>query len=705
MIEPMFVEREIGGRVLRIETGKLAKQAAGSVLVTYGETTVLAAVVTSDPRPGIDFFPLTVDYREKIYAAGKFPGGFFKREGRPTGKEILTMRMIDRPCRPLFPKQFKDEVLIQLMTLSYDQQNDPDIMAMVAASAALSVSSIPFDGPIGAVRIGRIDGKLVVNPVESEIEFSELDMVVAGHAQAPNMIEVGARELSEDIIAEAIVLAHENIVKVVQMIEELKGKCGKPVTWEPPPEPIGLADKIREFAASRLGEAKKIVGKQERKKAVKALFAETMERFAPADADEPEYTRDDVAGALDELEGQIVRDMILNTGKRSDGRAPADLREITSEVGVLPRVHGSAMFTRGETQVLVVATLGTSRDEQIIDGLSEEFSKKFTLHYNFHPFCTGEVKRVGAVSRREIGHGALAERSLERMLPSPDNFPYTVRLSAEVLESNGSSSMASTCAGTLALMDAGVPISQPVAGISIGMVHDDQKHVMLVDILGEEDHFGDMDFKVTGSQRGITGIQLDLKARGLTNEQVLEALALAKDVRMTILKNILGAISRPRAEISRYAPRILTVKIDPERIGKVIGPGGKGIRGIESQTGAKVDIEDDGTIHIACVDAKGAEKARDMVLALGENAQLGKIYDGRVTSVKDFGAFIEILPGQDGLCHISELSDGYVRSVADVCRIGDSLRVKVILIDDQGRVKLSRKQAIAEEGKVEAVHN
>ena len=691
------VEREIAGRTLRIETGKIAKQAAGAVCVTYAETTVLATVVTSDPRPGIDFFPLTVDYREKIYAAGKFPGGFFKREGRPTTKEILTMRMIDRPVRPVFPKGFKDEVLIQCIVLSSDQQNDPDLCAMIGAAAALNISGLPFDTPMGAVRMGYIDGKCVINPTESQLEYSELDMVVAGHPEGIHMIEVGARELSEDVVADALIAGQEVVRQICDMIVELREKCGKEVVWEPPPPNDELEQKVREYAADRLREARGITGKLERKAAVEEVCNDTQEHFCPEGEEDLEYTPDDVRDLLDEISGDIIVDMVLSEGRRSDGRGPKDLRDITCEVGVLPRVHGSALFTRGETQTLVVTTLGTGRDEQIVDGLHEEFSKKFNLHYNFPPFCTGEVRRIGAVTRREIGHGALAERSLDRVLPSPENFPYTIRLSSEIMESNGSSSMASVCGGTLALMDGGVPISQPVAGISIGMMHNDERYELLVDILGEEDRYGDMDFKVAGTQRGITGIQLDLKTTHVTDQQIREALALAKEVRIAILRTMLQTIRRPKPDISPYAPRILILKIDPDKIGKVIGPGGKGIKRIEAETGASVDIEPDGTIQVSSVDVVAATKAKEMIELVTEEVKIGRIYTGRVISIKDFGAFIELTPGTDGLCHISELSDGYIKRVNDVCEIGDTLKVKVIAVDDQGRVKLSRKQILIEE--------
>ncbi len=691
------VERRVGSETLKIETGRLAKQAAGAALVTYGDTVVLVGVVTAPPREGIDFFPLTVDYREKVYAAGKFPGGFFKREGRPTLKEILTMRLIDRPLRPLFPDGFRDEILIQAMVLSSDQQNDPDILAMIGASAALAVAPVPFEGPTAAVRIGRVDGKFIVNPKHAEIDASDIEIVAAGHKDAINMIEVGSREVSEAAVAEGLELAFNEIRGICDMLNDLKAKAGKPHAWTPPPPRDELVARIRQRVIGPLRDAKHIAGKQERYETVRNIKKQVVAEYCPPDVAKPEHDKNVILDALDRIEGELMTETILNEGRRSDGRGPTDIRPITVEVGILPRVHGSSIFTRGETQALVATTLGTARDEQIIDGLNEEYSKKFMLHYNFPPISTGEVKRVGAVSRREIGHGALAEKSLEAVLPSPDKFPYTVRLVSDILESNGSSSMATVCGGTLALMDAGVPIAQPVAGISIGSVHDDKRRTLLVDILGEEDHHGDMDFKVAGTQRGITGVQVDLKERSISMDTIRQSLELAREARIKILKEMLAALPRPRKEISIYAPRILTIKINPEKIGKVIGPGGKGIKGIEATTGATVEIEDDGTIQISCIQMEGAVRARDMIEAITEEVKIGKIYSGRVTSIKDFGAFIEVTPGQDGLCHISELSDQYVKTVTDVCKIGDTLRVKVISIDDQGRVKLSRKQAIKDE--------
>ena len=691
------VECEIGGRMLILETGKIAKQASGAVTAFYGEGIVLGTAVQDKPRKGIDFFPLTVDYREKTYAAGKFPGGFFKREGRPTGKEILTMRMTDRPIRPLFPEGFMDEIQIQTMVLAADPTIDSDTLAIVSGSAALSLSSAPFNGPIGAVRVARVDGQFVINPTYDQLEESDLDMILAGHPDGVNMIEVGAAEVLEEDIAAAIELGYEAIKAICNAISELCEKAGKPCEWTPPEPNEELAAKVRKMAHEELVQRRQIPGKQERKDAIKELYDNILDELAPEDATDLTYTRGDVWTLIHKVEEEVFTNLILDSEKRSDGRGMDEVREITCEVDFLPRTHGSALFTRGETQGLVVATLGTSRDEQIIDGIAEEYSKKFMLHYNFPPFCVGEARRIMGPGRREIGHGALAERSLEAVLPAVDDFPYTIRLVSEITESNGSSSMAAVCGGTLALMDAGVPILRPVAGISIGSVHNDQKRLFLTDILGEEDHFGDMDFKVAGTQQGITGIQLDLKERAISQEIIVAVLARAREARIGILKTMLGTLKRPRNDISEHAPRILTIKINPEKIGAVIGPGGKGIRGLEATYGVKIDIENDGTIVIAGVGAEGAQGAREAIEQISEGVKVGKIYAGRVTSIKDFGAFVEVAPGTDGLCHISELSDDYVQSVKDICNVGDEMRVKVILIDDQGRIKLSRKAALKEE--------
>lgn len=694
------VEAEIGGRILKIETGKLAKQADGAVVVSYGETVVLTAVVTASPREGIDFFPLSVDYREKMYAAGKFPGGFFKREARPSEKEILTMRLTDRPIRPLFPEGYKNEVLIQSMVLSSDQENDPDVLSMIGASAALTVSSCPFEGPTGACRVGRVDGRLVVNPTMQQREMSDLEVVVAGHKDGVNMIEAASLEVPEDVMAEALAFSFDECRKVVALIEEL-GRKVNPVKVNPVPKrDETMIRRVRELCEKfDLKNARCKPMKAERVAAVKEIKDKIISELIPEEgADDLPYNRNDVVEEFDKIFERYFQQSVMETGKRSDGRGPLDIRNIECEVGGIPRTHGSGLFTRGETQALVITTLGTKRDEQFIDNLVEEYNKKFILHYNFPPFSTGEVKRIGAVSRREIGHGNLAERSLQAVMPTPEQFPYTVRIVSEILESNGSSSMASVCGGTLALMDAGVPIKHPVAGISIGMVHDDKGgYKLITDIQGEEDHYGDMDFKVAGTQVGITAIQLDLKARMITQAQIVEVLKQAREARIHILKKMLSAIREPRAEISRWAPRMLTIKVEQDKIGKIIGPGGKGIKAIEAGTGAKLDIDDDGTVHISCMDAAGAQAAYDAVEAISVGVKVGRIYEGRVSAIKDFGAFVEVVPGTDGLCHISELSDGYVQKVSDVCKVGDEMRVKVILIDDTGRIKLSRKAVLLEE--------
>jgi polyribonucleotide nucleotidyltransferase len=690
------VERPLGGNVLSIEVGKVARQAAGAAVVRYGDTVVLGTVVTAEPREDVDFFPLTVDYREKMSAAGKFPGGFFKREGRPTLKEVLTSRLIDRPMRPLFPDGFRNEVQVQVMVMAADLQNDPDVVGLVSAAAALAVSPVPFHGPFAGVRVGRVDGKFVINPTVAQLEYSDLDMVVAGHLKAVTMIELAARELPESVIADAVEFGHEHGVKpICEMLLELERQAGQPKTWEPPATDSEFLAEVRKRVLSDLRAAKQIHGKQERNEAVKAVYERVVAEYCPADDPKPAHTPQQVKAAIEVVEERLVRDMILDENRRPDGRKLDEIREIAIEVGWLPRVHGSALFSRGETQALVVCTLGTSRDEQIIDDLIEEYSKKFMLHYNFPPFSVGEVRRIGSPGRREIGHGALAERSLEAVLPGPEEFPYTIRLVSDILESNGSSSMASVCGGSLALMDAGVPVKAAVAGISIGLVmEDDGRYKLLADIIGEEDRFGDMDFKVAGTRKGITGVQLDIKAKGLPFKVMREALKLAQKCRMQILDRMDAVIAKPRPTISEFAPRLITLKINPEKIGKLIGPGGKSIKAIQTETGAQIDIEDDGTVFIACTDAAGAERARELVERITEDIQVGRIYEGRVISIKDFGAFIEIQEGQDGLCHVSELDENYVKSVGDVVKVGDIVKVKVIAIDEQGRVKLSRKAAL-----------
>jgi polyribonucleotide nucleotidyltransferase len=657
---------------------------------------VLAAVATGPPRPGIDFFPLTCDYRERQAAAGKFPGGFLKREGRPTMKEVLTSRLIDRPIRPLFPDGFHDEVQIQSFVLASDRQVDADVLAMNGAAAALGLSPLPFQGPLAAVRLGRINGELVPFPSQDELEESDLDLVVAGSREAVLMIEGFAREMPEAEMAEAIMECHRYIRELCDLQEELFKKANVAKAEFVPPPADGIYEQLRERFYDQFKGAKQTVGKQARAEAVKALKERVVAELIPDPLAVGAMSLVAFGNAWHHLEERVVRDLILS-GVRPDGRDGKTLRSIDCEVDVLPRVHGSAVFQRGETQALITVTLGTNRDEQRVDGLIEEYSKKFMLDYYFPPFSVGEVRPIRGPGRREIGHGALAERSVKPVLPDPEDFPYTIRVISDILESNGSSSMASCCGATLGLMSAGVPISNPVAGISIGLVKEaDDKWTLLTDIIGDEDHYGDMDFKVAGTQNGVTGIQLDLKIKGINEEIIRATLTQAREARIQILRKMLTAIPRPRDEISSWAPRLLRTRIDPDKIGLLIGPGGKTIRAIQESTGAVIEVEDDGTVTVASSDAEGAAAAMRRVEALTETVQVGKIYDGRVTSVKDFGAFIEILPGKDGLCHISELSDQYVNSVHDVCKVGDEMQVKVIAIDDQDRVKLSRKAAMRE---------
>jgi polyribonucleotide nucleotidyltransferase len=708
MTEVHRVSREIGGRTLTLETGRIAKQADGAVLVSYGETVVLVAAVVADPRPmgEVGFFPLSVDYREKQSAAGKFPGGFIKREGRPSTKEILTSRNIDRPIRPLFPDGYFNEVQIAASVMSADRENDPDIPALIGASAALSISKIPFLGPLGACRVGRVDGEFVVNPTHKQLESSDLNMLVGGTKEAINMIEVGAKELPESVIAEGIQKAHEAIQEIVSMIEELQAQV--PVEKEAPIVELdtGLYEQVKVEIHDRLVELKTIAGKQERNNAVNALFDEVRTRYAEAaegsaasGESKPAVDAMMLNRVLDKIEEEVVRKMILE-GKRPDGRGEADIRPISCEVGLLPRTHGSALFTRGETQAVVSVTLGTIRDAQIIDGLLDEYAQSFTYHYNFPPYAVGEVKPMRGPGRREIGHGALAERALENVRPPEEDFAYTIRIVSDITESNGSSSMASVCGGSLALMDAGVPMKGAVAGISIGWVSDETgRYKLLTDILGEEDHFGDMDFKIAGTTSGITAIQLDIKAMGLPHQIMVEALERARTARLDILKIMNEAISAPRAELSKYAPKLITIEIDPEYIGKVIGPAGKMIKSLQEQTDTTIEIEEDGTIYISCTDGDGHLKAKEMIEAMTQPPVVGRIYkEGKVVSVKDFGVFVEIVPGVEGLCHVSELSANYVKHVEDVAKVGDIIPVKLLLVDDQGRYKLSRRAALEEMG-------
>ncbi len=703
MFEVCRVERQIGGRTLSLETGKIAKQADGAVVVQYGETVVLVSVVTAPPRAeDIDFFPLSVDYREKHSAAGKFPGGFIKREGRPSTKEILTARMIDRPIRPLFPEGYIQEVQIMVNVLSADRENDPDVLAMLGASAALTISKIPFLGPTGACRLGRVNGEFVINPTHAQLEASDINLLLGGRREAMNMIEVGAKELSEVVIADAVATAQKTVTLVCEMIEELRERVGVEKEIPLVENDEELYSRINSEIADKLYELKQIPEKQERNTAVKELLEQVIEEYCSEENGSQQvgktvYDRAMVKRILGRIEKQVVKKMLLE-GKRPDGRGYRDIRPISCEVGILPRTHGSALFTRGETQSIVSVTLGTIRDAQIIDGLLDEYTQSFTLHYNFPPFSVGEIRPIRGPGRREIGHGSLAERALEQVRPPEDNFAYTVRLVSDITESNGSSSMASVCGGSLALMDAGVPISKAVAGISIGMISDENgRYELLTDILGEEDHFGEMDFKVAGTVEGVTAIQLDVKADGLAHNIMVEALERAKEARLKILEAMAKAISKPRPELSRYAPKLISIEIDPEFIGKVIGPGGKMIKSIQEQTDTTIEIEEDGTIYISCVGGKGHLEAKEIIESMTQPPQVGRIYkNAKVVSVKDFGVFVEILPGVEGLCHISELSDGYVRNIEEICKIGDLMPVKVLSIDDQGRLKLSRRAALAE---------
>jgi polyribonucleotide nucleotidyltransferase len=689
-MKPAKVERTIAGRTLSFETGVVARQAGGSVLARYGDTVVLAAVCTATPRAGIDFFPLSVEYKEKFYAAGKFPGGFLKREARPTTKEILTSRLIDRPLRPLFPEEYKNEVQVNCIVLSVDKENDPDVVAMNAAFAACSLCAMPFKGPIGGIRVGRVEGKYVAFPRVEETNASDMEIVLAASRDAIVMVEGGANEVSESDVLGALDFGRRTINEIIEMIDELRAKAGPEESdWQAPAvEGADLVERVKRNYKSRLREAYLTPGKHDRSAAVDAVRKACLEALVDPDAADAAKVGGIVKKAFADLEYEVVRRLALD-GKRVDGRGERDIRPITIQTGLLPRTHGSALFTRGETQAIVVTTLGTARDQQIVDGLMEEYAKKFDLQYNFPPFSTGEIKPMRGPGRREIGHGNLAERALIPVIPADTEFPYSLRVVSEITESNGSSSMASVCGGTLSLMDAGCPIRQPVAGIAMGLIKEGGDVAILSDILGTEDHLGDMDFKVAGTGRGITAIQMDIKITGLTPEIMSRALDQAREGRLHILKKMLEAMPRPRGQISQYAPRLLVIKIDPEKIGLVIGPGGKNIKKLQEETGATIEISDDGTVNVACTDAGGAEAAKARIELMTAEVIVGKIYDGRVVSIKDFGAFIEVLPGQEGLCHVSELSDGFVQSPADVVKIGDAVKVKVILRDDQGRLKLS----------------
>ena len=698
MFDTHRVEKQIGDAVISIETGLIAKQAHGAVVVQRGETIVLVTAVTAPPRSeDIDYFPLSVDYREKYSAAGKFPGGFMKREGRPSTKEILTARMIDRSIRPLFPDSYFNEVQILVSVISADQDNDPDVLAMIGASAALTISKIPFLGPLGACRLSRVDGQFVIFPTYSQRDSSDFNLILTGRADAMNMIEVDAQQIPEDVVAQAAATAHETAGQICSLINDLQKKCGREKELSLVELDEDVASQIEGKVADKLQQAYQIHSKAERSTAIKEIFDAGVEEFCkPQDDKEPKCTSSTFRRVFDNIQKKIIKDLILQ-GKRLDGRTNSQIRPIDCRVAILPRAHGSALFTRGETQALVSVTLGTGHDEQTIDGLVEEYGQKFMLHYNFPPSSVGEVRFIRGPGRREIGHGALAEKSLQQVRPPLEDFPYTVKIVSDITESNGSSSMASVCGGCLALMDAGIPIQKPVAGISIGMVTGADKYVLLTDIMGDEDHFGEMDFKVAGTRDGITAIQLDIKAEGLPHDIMVQALEEAKTARLKILDTMAKAISEPRPDLSVYAPKITSIKIDPELIGKIIGPGGKMIKSIQEQTGSKIEIEEDGTVCISCVGGEGHLEARNIIEEMTTPPQVGKIYkNSKVVSVKDFGVFVEIIPGIEGLCHISELSNEYVKSIESVCKAGDLIPVKLLLIDPQGRFKLSRKAALTE---------
>ena len=683
------VERDFAGRALRLETGRLAKQAAGSCLVQYGETVVLATVTVSDNVSPLPFFPLTVEYREKSYAAGKIPGGFLKREGRPSDEEILSARVCDRSVRPLFPEGFKNEIQIFIYVLSADQENDADVLGVTAASAALSMSKVPWNGPIAAVRVGRVEGAWVLNPTFQQLEFSDTDMIVTGSRDSIIMVEGGALELSEKEIVSALELAHKGIGELLDGVEELIGDRRLPkMEWTKVEPPAGLVERVKALAEPRITEALNLPAKAERAQALAALKATVQEQIA---AEFPENLKD-VSTVLEDIEYHTMREQVLSRGERVDGRDLDTVRPIACEVGVLPRTHGSALFTRGQTQALVSATLGTTRDEQRIDSIdvAQETTKSFMLHYNFPPFSTGEVKMIRGVSRREVGHGALAERAIQAILPPYETFPYTIRIVSDILESNGSSSMATVCGGSLALYDAGVPVKSACAGVAMGLIKEGTRMAVLTDILGSEDHLGDMDFKVAGTREGVTSIQMDIKIEGLDFKIISEALEKARIARLHILDNMERAIAEPRKELSKYAPRIITIQIPPDKIGDLIGPKGKTIRAIQEQTGAEINVDDSGTVTISSV-GTGGEQARDIIAGMIQTPEVGKIYEGIVKSTTAFGAFIEILPNVEGLLHISELQHGRTERTEDVVKKGDKVRVKLLEVDERGRMRLSRK--------------
>jgi len=699
----MFIHKEIeiGGRNLIIETGRYAKQANGSVMVRYGDTMVLVtAVASGEAKEDQDFFPLQVEYREKTSAAGKFPGGFIKREGRPSEKEILSARIIDRPIRPLFPKDFKNETQVIASVLSFDGENDSDVLGAIGASAALTISDIPFDGPIAEIRVGRVDGEFVVNPTNSQLKTADLELVVAGTADSIAMVEGEAHELNEEELLKALQFAQIEIKKLVDLQIELREAAGKE-KWKVIPKELdeSLKKDIYDFAETKQKEiVHSAMAKEERAAANKELLLSVVAEF------EEKYPEQEkmIGEIMHDMEKDLMRERILEEGIRLDGRNTTEVRPISIELGVLPRTHGSALFTRGETQSLTTITLGTKSDEQIIDGLYEESKKKFMLHYNFPPFSVGEVGRMFGVSRREVGHGNLAERALKVMAPDETTFPYTIRIISDILESNGSSSMATVCAGSLAMMDAGVPIGKPVSGIAMGLVKEGERFAVLSDILGNEDHLGDMDFKVAGTKDGITAFQMDIKIQGISFEIMEKALHQAKEGRLHILSKMSESIQTAREHLSPYAPRLLTMKVETDQIGLVIGPGGKTIQGMQRLYGVEINIEDDGTVSIASPNSENAKKCKEYIKKLTSTPEVGEIYDGVVTKIMDFGAFVEIIPGKDGLLHISQIDNKRVEKVSDYYKVGDKVTVKLIKIEN-GKFSLSRKELLKEQSKEEAV--
>jgi polyribonucleotide nucleotidyltransferase len=690
------IEKQFAGRTLSLETGKMARQADGACVVQFGETVVLCTAGAQDNPTHLPFFPLTVEYRERTYAAGKIPGGYIKREGRPSDKEILSARLIDRPLRPLFPDGYQHETQIFVYVISADQENDADVIALTGASLALNMSRIPFRNPVAAVRVGRIQGQWVLNPTFQQLPYSDVDVVVAGSESAILMVEGGALEVPEEDIAEGLLVAHEGIRELIGIQRELLSQIDVPeeMAWSAKEVDAAFRDKVVGAATDRVAGALRIGDKLERNAEIALIRSELAEQFA----EEHEGADREVSPIIKEVEKREMRERILKDGVRSDGRGLDDVRAITIELGLLPRTHGSALFTRGQTQSLGVATLGTPADEQRLESIDYAAgqTKSFMLHYNFPPFSTGEVKPVRGTSRREIGHGALAERALEPLLPPYEEFPYTIRIVSDILESNGSSSMATVCSGSLAMMDAGVPLRAACAGVAMGLIKEGDRVAVLTDILGVEDALGDMDFKVAGTREGVTSIQMDIKVDGLTVEIMREALQRANRARLHILDEMAKAIEEPRPELSRYAPRIISMKINPSKIGEIIGPKGKTIRGIQEATGATINVEDDGTIQISSVAGEGGERARKMIAAITEDPEVGKIYEGVVKSTTSFGAFVEIMPGTEGLVHISELQEGRTENTEDVVKKGDVVAVKLLSIDEKGRLRLSRKVALAE---------